>query len=49
MLEIRNVDGSWPWKIELNLCIYPHINNVKQYSFHMRATIGKGTKLLYII
>ena len=41
MLEVRDRDGSWPKKIELNLCIYPHTDDVKLYSFGVFDTVGK--------
>ena len=47
MLEIRNADGNWPRTIKLNLCIYPHMDNLKQSSFYMEDTIGNKF-LLYI-
>ena len=41
MLEVKNPDGSWPKKIELNLCVYPNINDIKQWSFDVSDTVGK--------
>ena len=41
MLEVRNRDGSWPRKITLKLCVYPHTNNIKMWSFDVLDAIGK--------
>ena len=41
MLEVRNCDGSWPKKIELKVCIYPHTDDIKLSSFDVFDTVGK--------
>ena len=40
MVEVRNPDGTWPKKIELKLCIYPHIDDIKLWSFDVFDTVG---------
>ena len=42
MLEVRNLDGSWPRKIELKLCVCPNTNNIKLWSFDVFDTVGKS-------
>ena len=41
MLEVRNPDGSWPKKINLELCVYPHTDDIKVWSFDVYDTVGK--------
>ena len=41
MLEVRNPYGNWPRKITLKLCVYPHTNNIKEWSFDVLDTVGK--------
>ena len=41
MLEVRSLDGSWPRKINLELCIYPHTDVIKVWSFDVCNTVGK--------
>ena len=41
MLEVKNPDGSWPKKIELKLCVYPNITDIKLLSFDVFDTVGK--------
>ena len=41
MLEVRNLNGSWPRKIELILFVYPHTDNTKLWSFDMFNTVGR--------
>ena len=40
MLEVRSLDGSWPRKINLELCIYPHTDVIKVSSFHLFDSVG---------
>ena len=41
MLEVRNLDGSWPKKINLELCVYPHTDDIIVWSFDVYDTVGK--------
>ena len=41
MLEVRNPNYKWPKKIELKLCVYPNINDIKLWSFDVFDTVGK--------
>ena len=41
MLEIKNPDDSWPKKIQLKLCVYPHIDNIKLCTFDVLDTVGR--------
>ena len=41
MLEIKNPDGGWPKNIELKLCVYPNINDIKLWSFDVTDNMSK--------